>query len=337
MVLASSSSATPALVPPKTDYKTLVKLTAKEMRTFDPLNKFLNDSKHKAEASKIDLIRFDKDGKLKHQNNLQFGTLKTELAKEDSHQLLLVENITRDVVIFLGENWGIPPDCFLSHLENSNWYSLQNISQNLPSLRSGHQSYVRFQFIGPREFEINHSVVTHSHGSVFVFERQLIRVTDFQAGSIPCDSKLPDRIVGNTDATVKDSATIGRIAGGFNPIEPPPEEGDESPEEVIGKPHSVDVHSSAIRNLLKPVRHNLSPPTQGRNRVVASRSPSQDPGNTQRQNQQHQESSSRKKARPVGFVRNSVTIWFDKFHQGGRDENGWTKGLCSGSPFFLYC
>jgi hypothetical protein len=74
----------------------------------------------------------------------------------EGHRLLLVENLTPKVITLLGEHWKVPPDFFLADLENSNWYNLLNIPQNLPGLSSvqNRDGYVRFQFIGPREFEI---------------------------------------------------------------------------------------------------------------------------------------------------------------------------------------
>jgi hypothetical protein len=170
MTSASSSS------PPSSNdeghirgYKTLVELTTKRMPTFAPLKNFLNKSGHETKASKLDLIEFDQNGQPSYNLDLKFKDLQSRLSlglNEDKHQLLLIENVTRDVITFLGENWQIPPDFFLAHLENSNWYSLQNIPQNLPSLQSVQQDFVRFQFIGPREFIIDPSITTANQGII---------------------------------------------------------------------------------------------------------------------------------------------------------------------------
>jgi hypothetical protein len=153
---------------PRTTYKEIVELTKEGIPTFVPLHKFLLDGDDKLDC-KITLVEFEDDNpkldELKKREKrieprkIEKAALESELKKleqTEGHRLLLVENLTPNVITLLGEHWKVPPDFFLAHLENSNWYNLLNIPQNLPGLSSVQSldGYVRFQFIGPRELEI---------------------------------------------------------------------------------------------------------------------------------------------------------------------------------------
>jgi hypothetical protein len=203
-------------------YDELVDWTTQKMPTFAPLKRFLASAP--AAKPTMSLITFPSrnDGGAPHYrtDGLTVEGLKKIVDTEsmEQHQLLLVQNITPDVVRLLGDKWKIPPDFFLSHLENSNWYSLWNIQQNLPTLRSVCQSYVRFQFIGPREVETERTVDEDGKG-------MLIALRNMGAGLIGCldvYSSLPDRMHELDSCNNEDAATIGRTAGGFNPTYPPP-------------------------------------------------------------------------------------------------------------------
>jgi hypothetical protein len=150
-------------------YKEIVKLTKEGIPTFVPLHNFLLGDGDKLNC-KITLVEFEDDNPKLHEakkeekriepRKIEKSALENELKEleqTEGHRLLLVENLTPDVITFLGEYWKVPPDFFLAHLENSNWYNLLNIPQNLPGLSSVQSldGYVRFQFIGPREFEID--------------------------------------------------------------------------------------------------------------------------------------------------------------------------------------
>jgi hypothetical protein len=150
-------------------YEEIVKLTEEGIPTFVPLQNFLRDGKNELDC-KITLVEFEDDNpkldepkkeeKTIEPRKIEKSALENELKKSEQtegHRLLLVENLTPNVITLLGKYWKVPPDFFLAHLENSNWYNLLNIPQNLPGLSSVQSldGYVRFQFIGPREFEID--------------------------------------------------------------------------------------------------------------------------------------------------------------------------------------
>lgn len=140
------------------DYPKLVQLIAEGIPTFTPLHKFLLEAHPR--PCKITLVEFKEDNRGEHRHekipSSELEKELMELEKTEGHRLLLIEDLCPTVITMLGRYWGVPPDFFLAHLENSNWYSLQNIPQNLPGLSSVQSldGYVRFQFIGPREFEI---------------------------------------------------------------------------------------------------------------------------------------------------------------------------------------
>ncbi|KUJ17422.1 uncharacterized protein LY89DRAFT_684469 [Mollisia scopiformis] len=197
-------------------YQTLVERTSVGIPTFAPLHKFLLSEASDNITCKISLIDFDEDhhtgeeqgqhpNTQKKEKTIEPQTIKPEsledlLKQPATHRLLLVENLTRNVIILLGTYWNVPPDFFLAHLENSNWYSLQNIPQILPGLSSiqSFDGYVRFQFIGPREFEIEGSAGPQAPGA---------------SGD---HNLLPDRI--HEDCA---TASVPRVAGGFTPFPPP--------------------------------------------------------------------------------------------------------------------
>lgn len=150
-------------------YKEIVEHTTKGIPTFVPLYKFIHEGKDELDC-KITLVEFEddhpkldqskKDEKKIEPRKIEKSALENELKRleeREGHRLLLVENLTPSVITLLGKYWKVPPDFFLAHLENSNWYNLLNIPQNLPGLSSVQSldGYVRFQFIGPREFEID--------------------------------------------------------------------------------------------------------------------------------------------------------------------------------------
>jgi hypothetical protein len=86
----------------------------------------------------------------------EFNFKSTEGEPEDQarRQLLLVENITSEWSECLINEWKVPLEMFESHLENSDWYSLQRIENHLPVLRSVSPTYVRFRFVATREVTI---------------------------------------------------------------------------------------------------------------------------------------------------------------------------------------
>lgn len=134
--------------------KSFVEDTAKAIPTFAPLHKFLTDDNDELKCE-IMMVEFEAGQKLKVSTR-EVKTIEelADLLKEDvGHRLFLVQNLVPKVVKLLGGHWEVPADFFLAHLENSNWYSLQNIPENLPTLSSIHPGHVRFQFIGPREFD----------------------------------------------------------------------------------------------------------------------------------------------------------------------------------------
>jgi hypothetical protein len=162
------------------NYQEFVKKTTKKMPTLQPLRDFLEKSgKHHNLRCRITAIKFRSDDKPWNPENeikIQKGeedydknlaALQQALAEEDTSQLLLVENITPTVLTLLGKKWKVSPEFFCSHLENSNWYEEQNIADHLPALSSVPQSYLRFQFIGAREFKDN-SVPTSVRKSFFL-------------------------------------------------------------------------------------------------------------------------------------------------------------------------
>ncbi|KAF8852537.1 hypothetical protein BDZ45DRAFT_694993 [Acephala macrosclerotiorum] len=237
------------------DYPELVRLTAEGIPTYAPLHKFLLEADPRP-TCEITSVQF-KDNKDEHEHDNQSSKEKIELHKIPSselekelketkgHRLLLIENICPDVINLLGRYWDVPPGFFLAHLENSNWYSLQNIPQNLPGLSSVQSldGYVRFQFIGPREFEIK--------GSPEQPQAPGIRDENYL---------LPDRIHEDPH-----TSSVPRVAGGFNPFPPQHTDPEDGPE----------------------TRMN-----------------------------------------PVAFVRNSITIWFDK------EGNNWRRGIVLFDPPF---
>jgi len=274
-------------------------------------------SEHDNTASKIDIIEFEENGEIELYNNIPFDALQTRLTlNADRPQLLLIENITPGVITFLGDNWGIPPDFFLAHLENSNWYSLQNIPQNLPALRSVYQNYVRFQFVGPREFEVEPAATTVHQGN--------LRCSQFEPiTNSSTDLELADHFIGETNPKIPDSATIGRIAGGFNPLEHPPGDDDDelfhyyADEDAVRDQCNPPLMKSAsappqgTNTLSVPLHHAL-----GRLMSREERGSTRHSRNTASRNNQKHDPRSAKKANPVGFIRNSVTAWFDKLKSG---------------------
>jgi hypothetical protein len=158
------------------DYRELVRLTARDVPTFQPLKDFLRDGNDNL-PSEITLLEFGEvhgtEKKIKSETidpkrPEDIKTLEAALKRDDGHQLLLVENLTPTMTSLLGTHWKIPPDFFLAHLENSNWYSMQNIPQNLPGLSSVQSldKFVRLQFVGPREIEISDTPKSQSGGNV---------------------------------------------------------------------------------------------------------------------------------------------------------------------------
>jgi hypothetical protein len=167
------------------DYRELVELITQGIPTFEPLHKFLLDANDNLPCE-ITLLEFEESQghepqvsegrqettkKIKSQNidpKCQEELLVNVLQRTDGHQLLLVENLTPTVTSLLGTYWNVPPDFFLAHLENSNWYNMQNIPQNLPGLSSVQSldGFVRFQFIGPREIEIKDSPGLQPRGNI---------------------------------------------------------------------------------------------------------------------------------------------------------------------------
>jgi hypothetical protein len=147
-------------------YKDFVKLIAKRIPTFGPLNQFLNTpGEHHNLECKITSIRFKYRSTLHRECPINLKKKATDYSTkwndleqwlgEDCHQILLIENLTPCVLNVLGEKWEVSPEFFLSHLENSDWYKEQNIAEHLPALRSVDQSHIRFQFVAPREYVIN--------------------------------------------------------------------------------------------------------------------------------------------------------------------------------------
>jgi hypothetical protein len=117
---------------------------------------FLNDPQLEGLDFKARIIEFSEGNRIKNEENFskeQAGGLEKAL-KEEGRKLLLVENLTPKVVNLLHDNWKIPFDFFISHVENSDWYDLPNIQEHLPHLRSVRQNHIRFQFIGTREFDL---------------------------------------------------------------------------------------------------------------------------------------------------------------------------------------
>ena len=147
-------------------YHEFVKRTTEKMPAFQPLHDFLkNPGKHHKLRCSISILKFGTKNAVEMSTNsidLQMGTtdyqknlatLKDALREDEVPQLLLVENITPTVLTSLGKAWKVSPEFFSSHLENSNWYEEQSIAEHLPPLRSVPQGYLRFQFIGAREFK----------------------------------------------------------------------------------------------------------------------------------------------------------------------------------------
>jgi Mg2+ and Co2+ transporter CorA len=256
------------------DYKELVKLTARGIPTFKPLHQFLLDGNDNLNCE-ITLLTLHENGGSENQasegcpetsKNFKSQVIDSKdeehlvkvLKQTGGHQLLLVENLTPSVTSLLGTHWKVPPDFFLAHLENSNWYRMQNIPENLPGLSSVQSldGFVRFQFVGPREIEIEDSMRSQSGGKVCPHSRPFSSLTQSSPATSISESLLADRI--HEDPA---TASVPRVAGGFNPW---------------CRDHPLDL----------------------------------DP-----------EDGPYTKANPVAFVRNSVTLWFNK------DGDEWRKGL----------
>jgi hypothetical protein len=154
----------------KTSLKRDVKGTEKVYRVISP--------EIQCKTNLVKLAKFkdtnnpDQSSKKEHSNNLiDFEDLAANLEDDrENRKLFLLENITPNVVALFGAHWHVPPDFFLAHLENSNWYEMQNVQENLPALRSvqSERNYLRFQFIGPREFTRNPDCQRESKGGCMV-------------------------------------------------------------------------------------------------------------------------------------------------------------------------
>ena len=169
-------------------YEEIVKLTKEGIPTFVPLHKFLLEGDNRLDC-KITLVEFEDDspklGEPKQEKRIEprkveISALGNELKKlelTEGHRLLLVENLTPKVITLLGEHWKVPPDFFLAHLENSNWYNLLNIPQNLPGLSSvqSPDGYVRLHFIGPESLK---SLMLPSHSLQVLLFTTTLKVAD---------------------------------------------------------------------------------------------------------------------------------------------------------------
>lgn len=76
-------------------------------------------------------------------------------SRQGTRRLLLLQNLTPAWVKALHEQWNVPLDFFLSHVEYSDWYTLQNIQAHLPVLCSVPPEHLRIQFVVAREIDVD--------------------------------------------------------------------------------------------------------------------------------------------------------------------------------------
>ena len=75
--------------------------------------------------------------------------------KAGQSQLLLLQNVKPAWIKILHDpkRWDVPLDFFLAHVSNSDWYTLQNIPEQLSMLHSLDPAYIRIQYVVTREWE----------------------------------------------------------------------------------------------------------------------------------------------------------------------------------------
>jgi hypothetical protein len=112
---------------------------------------------------------------------------------------------------------------------------------------------------------------------------------------------------------VEGSATVGRVAGLFCPMAPPPEDEDKSTEDHRGENYSTGVPQAAPNGQIPSFQRS------GPNNASSD--------NPLRSDEIHQ-SPAGEVTKAVGLVRNSVTVWFDCLRQDEKVEGwSWSKGM----------
>lgn len=133
--------------------------------------------------TKIKLVTFDKKNCMEIsekdlpecKSHVRMTRVKKEKPKERS--LLLVQNITIEWVWLLHVRWGVSLEFFLSHLEHSDWYNMNNVQQVLPALRSvqwQRKTDICFPFIATREIEIKTSSGNQNAGQSSVLQTKFL-------------------------------------------------------------------------------------------------------------------------------------------------------------------
>jgi hypothetical protein len=136
----------------------------------NPLRKFLEHNYAKQQdKSEARLVAFDaqghidaqasggKQGEKKRGDDYSITAEEFSQRHEEPHQpcLLLLQNLTPNWIKLLHNSvgWNVPLDFFLAHVENSDWYTLQNIPEQLPILHSVAPTHIRVQYVVTREWE----------------------------------------------------------------------------------------------------------------------------------------------------------------------------------------
>ncbi|KAF2648034.1 hypothetical protein K491DRAFT_763330 [Lophiostoma macrostomum CBS 122681] len=194
--------------------------------------------------------------------------------ESDQPRLLLLQNMTPEWIKTLHEGWNVPLDFFLAHVENSDWYTLQEIPDQLPMLHSVAPTHVRIQYIVTREWD---RLEEDTEGHEFPDDNP--RDSSVMGGLLRTDSPHDSIIQARRgpapppDIEEIETATVRRLASGFDPTP-------------------------------TPSRHSMG------DSIV--------------------DTTACKKINPFACVRNTITIWFDKFH----GSPGWTKGVILMYPPF---
>jgi len=190
---------------PENIYKQFVENTASKLDAFKPLNAFLRGAPQPdpVRGASIFSIEYSFQSLPNDPFQVKESDLKFKLKEGIKHQLLVVENITPEVMALLGGYCEVDPQFFLDYLDmviepKSNgedthtkpWYRIEKIEEHMPQLASvrSQTDHVTFRFIGPREY----------------------RPDDAEAPAI----EIPERI-----ASDKIMTRVPRIAGGHNPIQ----------------------------------------------------------------------------------------------------------------------
>jgi len=144
-------------------YRDFIRHAARTSLDFDNLNSFVNrcPTDPLTAPSRITLLEISAhDAVCQHKHEFSEIVGSQGLAdflsakRQDARtcRLFLVENVDPDTIVLLGGVFHIDPQMFADHLENSSWYRISQIPQQLPALQSvkNEEDFIRLRGVAPR-------------------------------------------------------------------------------------------------------------------------------------------------------------------------------------------